>query len=254
MLIYGRFLVNDLPRYAQIENDTAHFVEDIFNNPTRTGESAPVARLSRLAPIAPAKLLCIGLNYADHIKEFNREVPASPVAWLKSPQAIIGSGEPLRIVHPTHRTDCEAELCVVIKRECKNVPEEHALDYVFGYTQAQDISDRDLQKAEGQWARAKSFDTYAPVGPYIYTDLEPGNLAIECRVNGEVRQQSNTREMIFSVPFLVAHLSRGMTLLPGDAIMTGTPDGVAALRAGDELETRIGPMEPLFTPVRNADD
>ena len=252
MPIYGRIAHDGVARFVEVEADNLHLLDDFWGVRARTGETVPRSGAQLLAPVAPGKLIAIGLNYLDHVAEFNRTRPESPLMWLKSPQAIIGPGETVRLVHPDQRTDFEAELCVVIGRSCKNVSEEEALSFVLGYTASQDISDRVVQKSESQWARAKSFDTYAPIGPFIYTDIDPQHLTIECHVNGEVRQQSNTSQMLFSVAQLVSFLSRGITLLPGDAIMTGTPEGVGALHAGETIVTRIGDMEPLVNPVENA--
>ena len=165
MTIFGRFLKDGAPTYAEVEGANAHFLADFWGARTRTGVSQPVAELQILPPVAPSKLIAIGLNYVEHVKEFNREVSATPVTWLKSPQAIVGSGETIRIAYPDHITHHECELGVIIGKPCKNVSEEQALDYVLGYTPAQDISDRTVQRSEPQWMRAKSFDTYAPLGP-----------------------------------------------------------------------------------------
>ena len=253
MPIYGRFLVNGAPRHAEIEGDTAYFIDDLFGGAQRNGESTPVGGLKVLAPVAPSKLLAIGLNYADHARESGKAVPEMPLMWLKAPSAIIAHGEAVKVAYPEHQTDYEGELTIVIGRRCKGATVENALDYVLGYTIGQDISDRTVQFSESQWARAKSFDTYAPLGPYIYTDVDPTNLPIETRLNGEVKQQSNTDQLAFGVVQLIAFLSESITLEPGDCIMTGTPFGVGPIKDGDVIETRIGPMEPLVNPVRSRD-
>jgi 2-keto-4-pentenoate hydratase/2-oxohepta-3-ene-1,7-dioic acid hydratase in catechol pathway len=250
MPVYGRFLVDGAPRHAEIDGETAHFIDDLFGSARRTGDSAPVADLQILPPVAPAKLFAIGLNYVDHAKESNQPVPEWPLMWFKAPTSVIAHGEAVEVAYPDHRTDLEAELTIVIGKRCKGATEENALDYVLGYTNGQDISDRNVQRSESQWARAKSFDTYSPLGPYIYTDLDPSNLPVVCLLNGEVKQQSNTDQLVFSVPQLVAFLSESITLEPGDCIMTGTPFGVSAIKDGDTIETRIGSMQPLITPVR----
>jgi 2-keto-4-pentenoate hydratase/2-oxohepta-3-ene-1,7-dioic acid hydratase in catechol pathway len=250
MPVYGRFLVDGAPRYAEIDGETAHFIDDLFGAAQRTGNSAPVADLQILSPVAPPKLFAIGLNYVDHAKESNQPVPDWPLMWFKAPTSVIAHGEAVEVAYPDHRTDLEAELTIVIGKRCKGATEENALDYVLGYTNGQDISDRNVQRSESQWARAKSFDTYSPLGPFIYTDLDPSNLPVVCLLNGEVRQQSNTDQLVFSVPQLVAFLSESITLEPGDCIMTGTPFGVSAIKDGDTIETRIGPMQPLITPVK----
>ena len=251
MPVYGRFLIDGTPRHAEVENETAYLIDDLFGARRRTGGHSPLAKLQLMAPVAPAKLFSIGLNYLDHVREFESAVPAVPLTWLKATSSIIAHNETVEIVFPDHRTDYEGELAVVIGKRCKGVTESDALDYVLGYTTAQDISDRDVQHSESQWTRAKSFDTYGPLGPYLYTDLDPTNLKIETRVNGETRQSNNTRHMIFSVAHIVSFLSEGITLEAGDCILTGTPEGIGALHDGDTIETRIGEMQPLITPVRH---
>jgi 2-keto-4-pentenoate hydratase/2-oxohepta-3-ene-1,7-dioic acid hydratase in catechol pathway len=250
MPTYGRFQHNNKIRHAEIEGDTAHFIDDLFGAKQRTGDSAPIADLKTLAPVAPPKLFAVGLNFADHAAESNLEVPKWPLMWFKAPSCVIANGETVEVAYPDHRTDFEAELVIVIGKRCKNVSEENAESIILGYTNGQDISDRDVQWSESQWARAKSFDTYAPLGPYIYTDVDANNLKIETYINGEVRQSSNTDQFVFNPAQLVAFLSEAITLEPGDCIMTGTPYGIAPLKDGDTIETRIGDMEPLFNPVR----
>ncbi|HEY0075804.1 MAG TPA: fumarylacetoacetate hydrolase family protein [Abditibacteriaceae bacterium] len=249
MPVYGRFLIDGQPRHAEVEGDTVYFVDDLFNGAARTGESAPLEGLKVLAPVEPKKLFAIGLNYVDHAKESGKPVPDVPLMWFKAPTAVIAHNETVEIAFPEHNTDYEAELTIVIGKKCKGASEENALDYVLGYTIGQDISDRHIQHSESQWARAKSFDTYAPLGPFIHTGLDSTNLPVETRVNGEVRQSSNTNQLVFGVAKLVAFLSEAITLEPGDCIMTGTPFGVGPLKAGDVIETRIGPMGPLVNPV-----
>jgi 2-keto-4-pentenoate hydratase/2-oxohepta-3-ene-1,7-dioic acid hydratase in catechol pathway len=250
MPVYGRFLYNDTPRFAEINGESAHFLDDFFGARTRSDESAPLNTLKVLAPVTPPKLLAIGLNYADHAAESNLPVPETPLMWFKAPTAVIAHQESVEVAYPDHRTDYEAELVIVIGKRCKGVKEDEAGEYILGYTNGQDISDRDIQFSESQWARAKSFDTYAPLGPFIYTDIDPNNLPIETRINGEVRQKSNTEQLVFKPNFLVSFLSEAMTLEAGDCIMTGTPFGIAPLKDGDIIETRIGDMAPLVNPAR----
>ena len=177
MPIYGRFLINDEPRYAEVEGDTVYFVDDLFNGATRNGESAPLDGLKILAPVMPRKLFAIGLNYVDHAKESGKPVPDVPLMWFKAPTAVIAHNETVKIAFPDHNTDYEGELTIVIGKKCKGATEENALDYVLGYTIGQDISDRNIQHSESQWARAKSFDTYAPLGPFIHTGLDSDEFA-----------------------------------------------------------------------------
>lgn len=251
MPVYGRFLVDGVARYGEVEGGTVHFIGDLFGSKQRTGESVPLSGLKILAPVAPSKLFAIGLNYVDHAKESGKPVPDVPLMWFKAPSAIIAHNETVEVAYPDHQTDYEGELTIVIGRRCKGATEENALQYVLGYTVGQDISDRDIQHSESQWARAKSFDTYAPLGPFIYTDLDPSQLPVETRLNGQVKQQSNTDQLVFSVPQLVAFLSEAITLEPGDCIMTGTPFGVGPIKDGDVIETRIGPMEAQIVTVKS---
>ena len=250
MPIYGRFEHNGQIRFAEVEDQTAHFIDDLFGARTRSGESASIADLKILSPVAPPKIFAIGLNYADHAKESNLDVPERPLMWFKAPTSVIAQGETVEVAYPEHRTDFECELVIVIGQRCKGVSEDSAHKYILGYTNGQDISDRDIQWSESQWARAKSFDTYTPLGPFISTDIDPHNLVIETRINGEVRQSSNTEQLVFKPAQLVAFLSEAITFEPGDCIMTGTPFGIAPLCDGDVIETRIGDMAPLINPVR----
>lgn len=250
MPVFGRFLIDGQSHYAEVDGNTAFLVDDLFNGANRTGESVDLQNLKILSPVEPKKLFAIGLNYVDHAKESGKPLPDVPLMWFKAPTAVIAHNEAVKIAFPEHRTDWEGELTIVIGKKCKGASEENALDFVLGYTIGQDISDRDIQNSESQWARAKSFDTYAPLGPFIHTDLDASNLPVETRVNGEIKQSSNTNQLVFGVAQLVAFLSEAITLEPGDCIMTGTPFGVGPLKAGDVIETRIGPMGPLINPVR----
>lgn len=257
MPAYGCFLFEGAPRHAEIEfapeGEIAHFIADLFENPTRTGQSVPVADLAILPPVAPRKLFAIGLNYADHAAEHGNEVPAEPLMWFKATSALLAHGGTVEIAYPDHRTDYEAELALVIGVGGKRIAEKDALHHVLGVAPSQDISDRVVQRSESQWARAKSFDTYAPLGPYLYTGLELDALRVQTLVNGAVKQDGNTRDLIFSPAKLVSFLSQRITLEAGDVILTGTPAGVGPLRAGDAVETRIGAMKPLLCRVRDTE-
>lgn len=250
MPVYGRFETNGEIRYAEVENDTAHFIDDLFGSRTKTGESAAISELKILSPVAPPKIFAVGLNYADHAAESGLDVPEKPLMWFKAPSSVIAQGETVEVAYPDHRTDYECELVIVIGKRCKGVSEADANDYILGYTNGQDISDRDIQWSESQWARAKSFDTYTPLGPFIDTDIDPSNLPIETLINGEVRQTSNTEQLVFKPAQLIAFLSEAITFEPGDVIMTGTPFGIAPLVDGDVIETRIGTLAPLVNPVK----
>lgn len=216
------------------------------------GAEHPLAELAIDVPVAPGKLLAIGRNYHAHAAERGEKAPTSPMTWLKGPTSLLASGGIIELPYPGHKVDFEAELCIVIGRRTKNVPVEAAADHIFGYTTGLDISDRNIQDAEKQFYRAKSFDTFSPVGPFVYSGVEPDNLAVTLHQNGEPRQNGNTAEMIFGVREIVSFLSQGTTLLPGDVIMTGTPAGVGPIKDGDRLEARVGPFAPLIVTVRNA--
>ena len=208
-----------------------------------TGERDPVSSVRLLAPVIPTKIICVGLNYRAHIAESvtgsRSGPPPEPLLFLKPPSAVLASGEPIRYPPGVTRLDPEAELAVVIGRRARAVPRERALDYVAGLTCFNDVSARNYQKSDGQWTRAKGFDTFAPLGPWVAVGLEAEGLAIECRVNGEARQRGNTRDLIFPVPELVRFISSVMTLEPGDVIASGTPAGVAPVEVGDRIEIEI---------------
>ena len=197
-------------------------------------------------------MIAVGLNYADHIAEMKRTPLGTPLIWFKAPSSLLPHNGNIEIAFPEHQTDFETELGIVIGRAAKNVSVERALDFVFGYTIGLDISDRDLQKSEKQFGRCKSFDTYTPVGPFVYADVDVRDLSLELRQNGEVRQRARTSQMIYSVGEIISFASKSLSLMPGDVILTGTPSGVGPIRAGDELEARIGDWPPLRNCVRNA--
>jgi len=225
------------------------------------GEAVALDEVSLHAPIArPGKIVAIGLNYEDHAAETGAEIPDKPVVFAKYPNTIIGNGEAIRIPPIAEQIDYEAELAVVVGRRARNVPESEALEYVFGYTNSNDVSARDLQFSEGgQWTRSKSIDTFLPLGPYVATRDEvpdPQNLYIRAILNGEVVQDGTTSTMIFSVAEIVSFLSQGMTLEPGDIIITGTPPGVGMARdpqlwmkPGDEVSIEIEGLGTLTNPV-----
>ncbi len=189
--------------------------------------------------LLPSKVIAIGLNYLDHAKELNMPVPEYPIIFLKPATSVIGNGG--TIIYPPQSVELhyEGELGVVIKERIRNVYIEDAIKYVAGYTCGNDVTARDLQRKDGQWTRAKSFDTFCPLGPKVVSDVDPSNLRIQTRVNGVIKQDSNTSNMIFGVPYLVAFVSSVMTLMPGDVIITGTPPGVGPILAGDTVEVEI---------------
>ncbi|MDR2703736.1 MAG: fumarylacetoacetate hydrolase family protein [Cellulomonadaceae bacterium] len=214
-------------------------------------ESASAVRL--LTPVIPrSKVVCVGLNYIDHIREMGHDEPTQPVLFLKPNTAVIGPDDPIVLPEWSDEVSYEVELAIVIGRICKDVSEENALKYVLGYTIGNDVTARDAQRADGQWARAKSFDTACPLGPWIETDFDFENAEITSRVNGEVKQHSNTAQMLFNVPYLVSYISAAMTLLPGDVILTGTPAGVGRIDVGDVVECEIEGIGTLRNPVLRA--
>ncbi|MCK4776940.1 MAG: fumarylacetoacetate hydrolase family protein [Actinomycetia bacterium] len=205
-------------------------------------------------PSFPSKVIAVGLNYSDHAKELNMEIPDEPIIFMKPSTSVIGTED--NIIYPkmSKQVDYEAELGVVISKKVKNVSEEDVGNCILGYTCANDITARDLQRKDGQWTRAKSFDTFSPFGPWIVTDVNPDNLKVELYHNGEVKQSSSTSNMIFSVKKLVSFISKIMTLYPGDLIMTGTPPGVGPMHPGDEVEVRIEGIGNLKNKVVGEND
>jgi 2-keto-4-pentenoate hydratase/2-oxohepta-3-ene-1,7-dioic acid hydratase in catechol pathway len=189
--------------------------------------------------VAPTKIVCIGRNYADHAKELGNEAPSEPILFLKPPSAVLAPEGTIVRPPQSSRVDFEGELAIVIARRARNVPRASWLDYVLGFTCANDVTARDLQKKDVQFTRGKSFDTFCPIGPEIETDLDPAALSIVTRVNGEVKQNGNTRDMVFKCDFLIEYITSVMTLCPGDVILTGTPAGVGPLSAGDVVEVEI---------------
>ncbi len=205
-----------------------------------TGEVMSLPEVTLLAPCEPGKIVALGLNYRDHADEFGHPIPEEPLIFMKPSTAVIGPDEEIRYPAMSRQVDYEAELAVVIGRTCRHVPEARLRSSILGYTCINDVTARDLQQKDGQWTRAKSFDTFAPLGPWIETEIaNPGNLTVEAYLNGERRQHGNTNNMIFGVAAQVAFISRIMTLLPGDVIATGTPSGIGPMAPGDVVEIRV---------------
>jgi 2-keto-4-pentenoate hydratase/2-oxohepta-3-ene-1,7-dioic acid hydratase in catechol pathway len=253
MRTFGGFISNGQRVYGEVRGNDVHLLsKPYWLGLDFTGATAPLPELQIDVPVAPSKLMAVGLNYADHIAEMKRTPLGTPLIWFKAPTSLLPHEGTIEIAFPEHKTDFEAELAIVIGARTKNVSAESALEHIFGYTVAEDISDRDLQNSEKQFARAKSFDTYSPIGPFVYTGVDVGDLPISLRQNGDLKQQARTSQMIYSVAEIVSFASQGMTLLPGDLIMTGTPSGVGAIKEGDELEARIGDWPPLRNRVVQA--
>lgn len=250
MRTFGGFKLGEEFFYGEVRGDEVHVLENAYwIDIEPTGEVTKLSLVEVALPVTPSKLVAVGLNYADHIAEMKRTPLGTPLIWFKAPSSLLPHNGTIAIAFPEHQTDFEVELAVMIGATTKNVSVEHALEHVYGYTIAEDISDRDLQKSEKQFGRCKSFDTYTPVGPFVHTDLDVSDLPITLRQNGEVKQQARTSQMIYSVAEIVSFASQSITLAPGDLILTGTPSGVGPIRAGDELEARIGEWSPLCNSV-----
>lgn len=238
---YLRFVHNETIAYGRLEGELIRVIDgDLFGGYKVTEHTVPLATVRVLAPCLPTKIIAIGVNYKDHAAEFKKELPEEPLMFLKPPSAVVAPEE--AIVYPegvTRRMDYEGELAVVIRKRGHHLTIEQAASVILGYTCCNDVTARDLQKKDGQWSRAKGFDTFCPLGPVIATELDPSQLRIETRLNGEVKQDAPVSSMIFDVPTLVSHVSKVMTLMPGDVLTTGTPSGVGPMKVGDVVEVRI---------------
>ena len=224
---------------------------DIFDPHEKTGRAFSEKEVEFEAPCRPGKVICLGLNYRDHAEEFGLDLPEEPIMFMKPLSAVVGPGQAIIYPRMSRQVDYEAELAVVMGRRAKSVPRDRALDFVLGYTCLNDVTARDLQSKDGQWTRAKGFDTFCPIGPAIETDLDPSDLAVEAWLNGERKQASRTSNLAFDVPALIEFISQVMTLDPGDVIATGTPSGVGPLAVGDEIEIRIQNVGSLVNPVES---
>ena len=252
MRTFGGFLSSGARVYGEVRGEEVHLLRQApWRGLELSGEVRPLAALEIGLPVEPSKVIAVGLNYSEHIKEMQRAEIGSPLIWFKAPSSLLPHGGTIEIAFPEHKTDFETELAIVIGTTAKDVSKERALEHVFGYTIGEDISDRDLQKSEKQFSRCKSFDTYTPVGPFIYTEVEIDDLEISLRQNGTVKQQARTSQMIYSVADIIAFASQSLTLLPGDLILTGTPSGVGAIAAGDELVATVGDWPALRNRVEN---
>jgi 2-keto-4-pentenoate hydratase/2-oxohepta-3-ene-1,7-dioic acid hydratase in catechol pathway len=224
--------------------------DPLFSGIVPSESKIALADVRLLAPVLPrSKVVCVGKNYADHAAEMNSAVPDEPIIFLKPNTSVIGPNEVINWPRMSERVDHEVELAIVISRICKDVPQERVHDVIFGYTIANDVTARDLQTKDGQWSRAKGFDTFCPLGPWIETEFFPGNQKIEARVNGEVKQSSTLDQMIFNVPRIINFVSQVMTLLPGDVIITGTPSGIGPMPEGAEVSLTIEGIGTLTNKV-----
>lgn len=239
------------PKYGWLLEDRVGEISgNVFGRYKRNEVQMSLAEVKLLAPCEPSKIVCVGRNYVEHAKELGNEVPKVPLIFLKPPSSIVATGDRIILPPQSSQVEHEAELAVVIGKRGRNITAEQARRYVFGYTIGNDVTARDLQKTDGQWTRAKGFDTFCSFGPWIDTEFDPADAVITCRVNGQMRQMASTRDMVFNVGTLIAYISSVMTLEPGDLIFTGTPAGVGELRNGDEVLVEIEGLGVLKNPVR----
>ncbi len=232
--------------YGVVEGDTVREgVGDPFHGWRENGHRVRLGEVKLLAPAQPTKIVAVGLNYRDHAAEMKKSLPEEPLLFLKPGTAVIGPGETILCPAQSKQVEFEGELAIVVRTPCRRVTPGDAAEHILGYTCMIDVTARDIQRREGQYTRAKGFDSFAPLGPWIDTAADPDDVTIETWVNGERRQASRTSELVFSPPSLVSFISNVMTLLPGDVISTGTPAGVGPLRPGDSVEVRIGDIGTL---------
>ena len=241
------------PRYGIIEEDSVRPLIDadaFGSRPRSLADRILLSEIKLLAPVTPSKIVCVGRNYREHAAELGNPMPSEPLLFLKAPSAIIASGEAIKLPSASAQVEHEGELGVVIGRIASKISnEEDPLAYVLGYTCVNDVTARDLQRKDVQFTRAKSFDTFCPVGPFIVTSINPADVAVTTRVNGEIKQGANTSSMAFPLPLLLRYISHVMTLLPGDLIATGTPAGVSRLNDGDIVEVEVEGIGVLRNPV-----
>lgn len=241
-----RYAEGNITKWGVIEGEGVREMDgDPFGHFHLTSRTKSIEDVRLLSPCLPSKIVALGLNYRDHAEEMKLVIPKEPLLFLKPSTSVIGPMEAIVYPKMSNRVDYEAELAVVIGKRAKAVPEENAGDYILGYTCLNDVTARDLQPKDGQWTKAKGFDTFAPIGPWIITDIDPHHLDVSSYLNGERRQHSNTENLIFGPPQLVSFISRVMTLLPGDVIATGTPSGIGPMSIGDKIDVvieRIGTL------------
>jgi 2-keto-4-pentenoate hydratase/2-oxohepta-3-ene-1,7-dioic acid hydratase in catechol pathway len=254
MLRLYRIEHDGAPRYAAEREGHWRLVDgDIFGS-FREGAAIDPEAVTMLAPVTPSKIVCVGLNYRDHAAEQGKPLPEEPLIFIKPSTAVIGPGQAIRVPLWAGRVDHEAELGVVIRKPAFRVPMARAAEYVLGLVAVNDVTARELQSRDGQYTRAKGFDTFAPVGPAIAVGLDGRDLPVRAYVNGALRQSSRTRELIFTIPELVQFVSSVMTLLPGDVISTGTPSGVGPIKPGDQVTVHVEGVGALTNPVVARDD
>lgn len=241
----------DAPQYGWVHDEKVGPMDGTpFGEYRRQKAEIPLENVRLLAPCEPGKIICVGRNYADHAREHGVEVPKVPLIFLKPPSSIINPGDAIILPPQSQQIEHEAELVIVIGKRGRHITAEQARDHILGYTIGNDVTARDLQKSDGQWTRAKGFDTFCPFGPWIDTDFDIADALITCRVSGQPRQMASTRDMVFNVGTLIAYISSVMTLEPGDIIFTGTPAGVGPLKDGDEVTVEIEGLGILKNPVK----
>ena len=215
-----------------------------------SGQPMALSSIRLLAPCQPSKIVCVGRNYADHAAEHGAEVPKEPLIFLKPPSAVVGPNDAIVLTSLSQQVEHEAELVAVVRVRARHLTRENALDCLLGYTCGNDVTARDLQRRDGQWSRAKGFDTFCPLGPWIETDLDPSDQEVSCQVNGQVRQRGSTRDMVFDMKALLVYVTAVMTLEPGDVLMTGTPSGVSPIGSGDVVDVSVSGVGVLRNPVQ----
>ncbi len=252
-----KFLYRNKVNFGVLENDFVYKLagDDIFSLPAKQPDSEKLSKtaVKFLAPVTPSKIVCVGRNYSAHAAELGNEVPPEPMLFLKAPSAVITDGEAILIPPQSVKVEHEGELAVIIKKTCKNLNKnDNVFDFVFGYTCLNDVTARDLQKKDVQFTRAKSFDTFCPIGAFVESNADVSDLSVKTFVNGTIKQEGRTSQMVFSVDFLIRYVSNQMTLYPGDIIATGTPAGVSKLSAGDVCRIEIEKIGSLTNPVKLA--
>lgn len=247
-----RFSYKSEEKYGILEKDMIEEISgSIFDSFEITGKTYNMDEIRLLAPCSPSKIVAVGLNYVDHIKEFgDREIPKNPTLFIKLPHTVIGPGDSIIIPRNATRVDYEAELAVVIRKTCRNVSAAEASDYILGATCLNDVTERDIQRADGQWTRGKNFETFCPIGPYIVSDIDYNSLDIKLYLNGQLKQSSNTGNLMWNVQELVSFISGVIPLYPGDVVTTGTPHGVSPMKDGDVVEVVIEGIGTLRNRVK----
>lgn len=246
----ARFSLDGHVHNGLVEADQIHqLAGSFFDSIEKTGHSFPLAEVTLLTPVEPSKIICIGLNFKDHAAEIGQNTQDEPLMFFKPPSALIASGEKIIIPPQTAKAELEVELAIVVGKKAKNISEADAKAHILGYTIANDVTARDVQFSDLQWARSKGFDTFGPLGPWIETEFNPENKKLISRVNGKVRQEGNTQHMISRPEALLSYVSQNLTLFPGDVILTGSPAGISGINSGDLVECEIEGIGILSNPV-----